>query len=165
MAVTMRKMTQSEFEEVYDWSVKYHAKELVEEIDISEEDAVSETIEELKYMLPDGLDTPDHYLMTIIEEDSGEAVGFVWTLHEEFQERQQSFVCDFAIWEPHRRKGYATEALSLVEKAAAEAGCEESVLFVRDINIAARALYAKCGYEDFREKDYGNFMKKQIGNG
>lgn len=165
MAVIIRTMTQSEFDAVCDWSVKHHAKELVKEIDISEEEAVSETIQELKYMLPDGLDTPDHYLMTIIEESSGEAVGFIWTLHEEFQERQQSFVCDFAIWEPYRRKGYATRVLALVEKAAAEAGCEESVLFVRDTNIAARALYKKCGYADFREKDYGNFMKKQIGNG
>ena len=80
-----------------------------------------------------------------IIDDTGESVGFIWTLQEEFQGKKQSFLCDLAIWESQRRKGYATAALQMAETAAAKAGCCESVLFVRDTNVAARALYEKSG--------------------
>ena len=89
-------------------------------------------------------------------------VGFIWTLYEECDGEKQVFLCDFAIWENFRRKGYGAAALSLAEKNAAKAGCEKIVLFVRDSNIAARALYEKCGYQPLRQKSYGIFMAKPL---
>lgn len=162
MSVTIRKMTGSEFETFYKWSIEHQAAELMEESNMSREDAIRETVEEVSGMLPDGMDTEHNYLMSIIEVDSGETAGFIWTIHEVTDGRRQSFVCDFAIWESKRRKGYAEAALRLAEAAAAEAGCQESVLFVSDSNEAALALYKKCGYQFLRQQGYGKYMKKQL---
>ncbi len=160
MAVTIRSMTEQEFETFRQWSVENHTKELMEEYHLPDEAAAQEAVAELTGMLPQGIHTDHNHLMTILEDT--EAAGFIWTLHEEFQGRKQSFLCDFVIFQAKRRQGYATAALKLVEEAAVEAGCQESVLFVRDDNAAARALYRKCGYQVLRQKDYGKFMVKQI---
>lgn len=162
MGIKIRRMTNSEFENFYQWSIENHAKELMEELLISQEEAIKEAIEEVAQMLPDGLNTQHNHLISIVEEDSGEVAGFIWTIHEETEGRKQSFVCDFAIWESKRRKGYATATLRLVEKAEAEAGCQESVLFVADRNDAAKALYQKCGYQLLRQESYGKYLIKQL---
>ena len=162
MSVKIRKMTNKEFENFCQWSVEDHAKELMEECRMSQAEAIMKAKEEVTQMLPNGLNTEHNYLMTIVEEDSEESAGFIWTIHEETAGKKQSFVCDFAIRELKRRKGYATETLHLVEKNAVEAGCQESVLFVADSNDAARALYEKCGYQILRQAGYGKYMIKQL---
>ena len=162
MSATIRKMTKEEFEDFYAWSVEHHAKELIEELHMSQDEAIKQTIAEVAKMLPDGLNTKHNYLMTIVEEYSKETAGFIWTIHEETEGRKQSFICDFAIWESRRRKGYGAAALRLVENQAAEAGCVESVLFVKDDNTAAKALYRKCGYQVLRQHGYGKYMIKQL---
>lgn len=162
MFVKLRRMTNEEFESFYGWSIEHQAKELMEELHISQEEAISETIKEVAEMLPDGIDTPHNHFMTIVDSDSDENIGFVWTLHEVTEGRKQSFICDFAIWESKRRKRYASAALRLAENQAAEAGCVESVLFVKDNNTAATALYRKCGYQVLRQHRYGKYMIKQL---
>jgi len=160
MTIKIRKMTNREFEFFYSWSVEQHVKELTEGLHKSEKDAIKETLSEVSVMLPDGLDTDHNELMTVTAD--GENVGFIWTVYDEFEGRKQSFVCDFAIWEPKRRKGYGSSALSLAEKNAARAGCSEIVLFVRDTNPAARAFYEKCGYKVLRQEGDGKYMVKRL---
>lgn len=162
MSVMIRKMTDAEYETFYRWSIENHAKELMEELQMSQEEAIRETKKEVAQMLPDGVGTENHFLMSIVETGCEETAGFIWTIHEETNGRKQSFICDFAIWESKRRKGYAAKALYLTEKTAAEAGCRESVLFVSDENRAARALYQKCGYQVLRQERYGKYMVKQL---
>lgn len=162
MAVTIRKMTDREYEGFCRWSMEQQAQELMEECHLSRDEALREAAEELSQMLPDGLHTKDNFLMTILEADSGENVGFLWTIREETAGRKQSFLCDFAIWEAYRRKGYAFAALRLAEAQAAAAGCKESVLFVADRNVPARALYEKCGYRFLRQQGSGCYMIKQL---
>lgn len=162
MAVTIRYMNESDFETFYQWSIAQQAAELVEEYAMSQSEAIKEAEKEFTSMLPDGFHTKHNHLMTIVEEDSGESAGFIWTIHEETNGRKQSFLCDFAIWETKRRRGYASSALRLLEKNALEAGCQESVLFVADRNHAARALYEKCGYQILRQEQYGKYMIKQL---
>lgn len=163
MPVILRTMTSEEFQFFRRWSIAHQAEELAEERHMPQEQAAKEAACELAQMLPDGLNTACNHLMAIEETDLGENVGFLWILHEEYEGRKQSFLCDFAIWEHHRRKGYAAAALQLAEGLAAEAGCEESVLFVADRNIAAETLYRKCGYRFLRQADCGKYMIKQLG--
>lgn len=160
MSVQIRKMTKDEFEIFYQWSVEQNVKELMEELHLSQEEAMKKTTAEVVQMLPEGLDTEHNHLLTIVAGE--ENAGFIWTVHEEFEGRKQNFVCDFAIWESKRRKGYGAAALSLVEKHAADAGCQESVLFVSNENDAAIALYQKCGYHLLRPEGYGKYMVKSL---
>lgn len=160
MPVTLRTMTPGEYEAFYQWSMEQQAQELTEELGLSREEAYKQASKELAEMLPDGLCTEENQLMTILA--NGETAGFIWTLYEESDGQKQAFVCDFAIWENYRRKGYAKTALSLAEQSAAKAGCEKIVLFVRDSNTAAKALYERCGYQTLRQKGYGQFMAKTL---
>ena len=162
MSVNLRQMTEQEFAHFYQWSVAQQTREQMEALGISQEEAESRTIREVQEMLPDGPQTAHNYLMTI-ETDSGENLGFIWTLHEYTDGKKQSFLCDFAIWESKRRHGYGSAALQLAEQKAAQAGCLESVLFVSEDNVAAKALYEKCGYRVLRPQDPGYFMIKQLG--
>lgn len=162
MSILIRKMTEDEFEHFRRISVEDQAKDLTQETGLSLEEAFREAGEEFAGMLPDGMKTADNHLMSVVEKDSGEVVGFVWTLHEETEGRKQSFLCDFVIRESKRRRGYGAEALRLTEKYAAEAGCLESVLFVADRNAPAKALYQKCGYHSLRQESYGEYMIKNL---
>ena len=162
MPVKIRNMSKEEFDIFYQWSIEHNVAELMEERGLSRDTALKETKEEVSQMLPKGLDTEHHHLLSIVETDCEKVVGFLWTIHEETNGRQQCFICDFAIWESERRKGYATKALLLTEITAAEAGCQECVLFVADRNLAAKALYEKLGYKCLRRQDYGSYMIKQL---
>ena len=162
MEIEVRKMDKEEYAVFYKRSFDHHVKELIEEADMTEEEAEKETMEELAGMLPDGLDTEDNYLMTIRRKTDDAQVGFIWTLHEYNDDVKQSFLCDFEIYEQYRRNGYATEALRAMETFAGKAGCRESVLFVADDNAAACALYEKCGYAFLRDMEYGKYLKKTI---
>ena len=162
MSVTLRPMTVHEFESFRQWSTESQAKELMVQLHIAWEAALRKAEGELAEMLPDGLHTEHSHLMTIIEADTEETAGFIWTLYEETAGRKQSFVCDFAIRESKRRNGYGTAALLLAERYAAAAGCIESVLFVSAGNAAARALYEKCGYGILRQSGSGCYMIKQL---
>ena len=128
MSVTIRAMTPDEFRHFYQWSTAQQAAELMEEHHISYEAALQAATKEVDEMLPDGLYTTQNFLMTIMEASCGESAGFLWTLHEYTAGKKQSFLCDFAIWESKRRRGYGAAALYLMEKQAIDAGCQESIL-------------------------------------
>jgi len=162
MAVTVRPMTDQEFEYFYQWSAEQYALELAGEASIPKADALKKALSELSGMLPDGLHTANHQLMTVEETARREAVGFIWTIYEITDGRKQCFICDFAIWEPYRRNGYATAALHLAEAQAARSGCTETVLFVADRNAAAKALYQTCGYRLLRQSGSGAYLIRQI---
>ena len=162
MSVTIRAMTPDEFRHFYQWSIEQQAAELMKEHHISYEAAIQTAAKEVDEMLPDGLHTKHNYLMTIIDAPRGESAGFLWTIHEYAAGKKQSFLCDFAIWESKRRRGYGAAALYLMEKQAIDAGCQESVLFVSDDNTAARALYEKCGYRVLRQSGCGKYMMKPL---
>lgn len=57
---------------------------------------------------------------------------------------------------------YQDLELCMAQLLEAQAGCEESVLFVSNDNAGARALYEKCGYAFLRAHGYGSYMRKQL---
>ena len=83
MPVEIKNMTDAEFEVFSRWSIGHHAEDLVAELRLSPEAALKEARGEFAGILPDDLHTERHRLMTIAEKESGEAVGFIWTIHEE----------------------------------------------------------------------------------
>jgi ribosomal protein S18 acetylase RimI-like enzyme len=50
------------------------------------------------------------------------------------------------IFEPYRRRGYATQALCLLEEGVRKAGLDEIRLYVFGHNTPAWALYERTGY-------------------
>ena len=160
MTVSFRRMTDEEYEVFYRWSVRNQAEELAEELKMSIDRAMAEAEKEIGEMLPQGKDSENSQLMTVQADE--ENVGFIWFLYEETEGRRQCFLCELAIWEKYRRKGYGQSALQFMEEKAGEDGIRECVLFVRNDNQEAVKLYEKCGYHVLREHGYGRYMNKTL---
>lgn len=163
MKVRLRRMSEKEFKEFSEYSTNDYAKDLMEESQITLQEALSQAREELLEMLPEGLDTKDNALMIVEDWSDGRAVGIIWYLFEETNEEKQVFLSDFVIKEEERRKGYATAALVEMELDAQRNGCKESVIYVWKHNLPGIKLYTKCGYITFRDLDDGMYMKKEMG--
>ena len=160
MSVRIRRMTGREYEVFHRWSVDHQAKELVEEMKIPEDRAMAEAEKEIEEMLPQGRNTENSHLMTVMADD--ENVGFIWFLYEETEGKRQCFLCDLAIWEKYRQKGFGQIAVHLMEEKAGKDGLQECMLFVRNDNQEAVKLYEKCGYHVLREHGYGRYMNKTL---
>lgn len=109
------------------------------------EEAPAEARAEYHRLLPQGMQTPDHYLRQIVDDESGERVGLIWYWHD--RRRDRLFLYDVEIDKDHRRRGYAAQALRKLEDEARSLGAEHIGLHVFGHNLAARQLYEKLGYE------------------
>jgi ribosomal protein S18 acetylase RimI-like enzyme len=96
-------------------------------------------------LLPDGPRTPGHRFFRIVSTGSGETVGHVW-LHVDAG-AAKAFVYDITIEPAHRRRRFATGALTWVESIARDAGCATLGLNVFADNPGAMALYHILGFQ------------------
>ena len=143
--VRLRPMTPEEFRAFLDWSVPDYAQANVRAGRWKESDAVDRSRAEYAQLLPQGVDTPDNFLRTIIDEQ-GARVGEVWFALQKQEGWPQLFVYWIGIDERHRRRGYATEVFRIVEGEAKRLGAARVALHVFGDNTAARALYERLGY-------------------
>ncbi len=97
-------------------------------------------------LLPQGLATPGQHLVAVEAQDSGERVGLLWFGVADQGAGPLAYVFDGLIFEPHRRKGYASAALAALEAAAEKAGARQIALQLFGSNEAARALFAERGF-------------------
>lgn len=160
MSVRLEKMSKDAYAHFIQVSFEHHVEELMQEENMSKEEAEIETRKELDEMLPQGMDTADNYLFSV--ECDRRVVGYLWFLTEMNEGVKQAFLCDFQIDEEERGNGYGKAALAEMDKTAQKLECKECVLFVEGINEIAKQLYSKCGYQVLREHNYGYFMKKSI---
>ena len=160
--IIFRKMNEAEFRRYADKDVKGYAQTLIKGRGLDAETALTESEKEFKSMLPDGLYTKDQFLMFILDAQSGTPVGEIWFGYEEEDGKKQVFLAEFLIYEGYRRKGYATSALSEMERIAEADGCAVSALYVWDHNPGAYKLYEKCGYAPVSHGGGGSYMKKRL---
>jgi ribosomal protein S18 acetylase RimI-like enzyme len=98
-------------------------------------------------LLPQGLASPDEFLRSIFDSDSGERVGDLWYSHRGDGGPKQVWIFWIGVDPAHRRHGYATAALRYVETEARRLGCEKVGLHVFAFNTGARTLYEGLGFE------------------
>jgi ribosomal protein S18 acetylase RimI-like enzyme len=95
-------------------------------------------------LLPDGHLTVGHRFLRILSTDSGQEVGGVWFWIDD--ENKQGFLYYIAVLPEHRRRGFASAALTSVERMVRAAGCISLGLNVFSSNDGAIALYRKLGF-------------------
>ena len=139
-------MTELEFEMYLQYNIQAYAQDQAQSGRESEEEGVEEGTQQYHHLLPQGLQTADHSLNMIVSEESGRNIGILWFDQREQMSGQQIFVNDIVIFEEFRRRGYARQAMRLLEKQATELGA--SSIGVRHFgdNESARILYAKLKY-------------------
>lgn len=133
--VNLSQMSGREFERFREYSL-IHFAESWPSADIARQ--------EFEKLLPQGLDTPNQHLLSIVEHET--VVGFLWITAIERNTGREAFVLDLAVFPEYRRQGYAQKALPALEKYTAALGLGTISLSVFDHNTAAKALYKKAGF-------------------
>jgi alanine dehydrogenase len=102
--------------------------------------------QQIRELLPAGVDTPGQELCHIVDSASGERVGHVWTMLQQAPGGREAFVLDLEVAPKRRRRGYAAAALAEVEARARAAGALRVGLHVFGDNPGAFKLYRRSGF-------------------
>jgi len=139
-------MTVSDFESYLDGAVAGYAEEHVRAGNWYPEEALKKARESFDHYLPNGLNTEKQHLYTIVDDETETPVGTLWFGIYDARPQPIAFLLDLVIWEAHRRRGYATQALQALEDKVRAFGLDRIALHVFAHNHAARDLYTKMGY-------------------
>lgn len=156
--VTLRPMTAAEYEAWLAHLIADYAAEKVAAGNWTAEEAPARAAAETNGLLPQGAATPGQHLFSIAAAGEPEAVGVLW--FAALPERKQAFIYDLEIHPPYRRRGFEEQAMRAAEGEVKALGLETIGLHVFGSNHAARALYAKLGYEETNVN-----MAKRLGSG
>jgi len=143
--VRLVPMTESEFEIYLEKAIPEYAADKAGAGDWSEEEALERSRQSYTALLPQGVNTENHYLYRVQLEESGEKIGVIWMKDE--APRQQGFIFDIVLDKAQRGKGYGKQTMLALEKIAQGMGLEALALHVFAYNAPAMKLYEKLGYE------------------
>lgn len=97
-------------------------------------------------LLPQGVNTPHHYIYNLQDNTLGVTVGALWFGDEGEQNQKNAFLYDLIIHPPYQRMGYGSNALKLIERKVKALGLNTLELNVFANNQSAIALYNKAGF-------------------
>lgn len=142
----MVKMTPEEFTAFSKRSALSYANDLAKSQGITVEEARSYASKQLEGFLPDGIKTSGHEFYFIQDAD-GEKVGHLWFgIREQFG-KNSVYIFDLEVYEAHRGKGYAQEALNWLDRWSLNAGFDQIRLNVFGFNVGVQKLYKKMNFE------------------
>ena len=116
---------------------------------------------EFQQMLPNGPQTPNAYLHTILDEQDHK-IGMLWYFVDPTRSRKTAFLIDFFLFPESRRKGYEAQALALFEAEALSLGVERVELQIFSHRTVDVQLYRVNGFLDtsiFFAKDLSRLEK------
>jgi len=146
--IELAPMTAEEYEDYLVGMAPDYAREHVEAGNWPEEGAVDRALKEMREVyLPQGVETENHFLFTLVDPEIGEKVGMLWYGFLERGSRKQAFVYDVIVDEAYRRRGYGSQAFEKMEEMVKATGVNVIALHVFGYNTGARAMYEKLGYE------------------
>ena len=145
--IRLTSMTAADFQAYLEEDTERYAQERVRAGDWHPSEALQKSREEHQQLLPDGLATKNHYLLSIEDEALGSKVGVIWFAIYDRQLQPVAFVYDFSIYEEFQRRGYGRQALLTLEAKVKELGIDKIALHVFAHNHVARALYEDAGFE------------------
>ena len=155
--VRLTPMTQADYALWLKNIVREYAEEHITGGRWTREEALQESAKEIGSLLPDGPNTKDNYLFSVINEH-GEKVGHLWFAVRGSETNRHAFVFDFAVHEPYRRRGYGREAFLALENEVRALGLDNIRLHVFGHNTPARELYKQLGYVETNVN-----MRKDLG--
>lgn len=97
-------------------------------------------------LLPEGLETPGHYLCEILESPAGPGVGDLWFEVSRVPDSQFAYLYDLYIERSSRDRRHAKAALALLEARCRKLGARSLGLHVFAHNTTAQALYTSLGF-------------------
>ena len=138
-------MTQPEYDAFLKRLVPEYAADNVRAGYWAESEALEKSRQAIESLLPEGLQTKDHYLYSLYDGDR--AVGMIWLKANMDRPVKNGFIFDVYIDEQQRGKGYGKQLMLLVEEKARELDLKSIGLHVFAYNEVARKLYENVGYK------------------
>jgi ribosomal protein S18 acetylase RimI-like enzyme len=138
-------MTQPEYEAFLERLIPDYAADNVRAGYWDESEALEKSRQETERLLPQGLQSENHYLFTLY--DGEQAVGIIWMKANVDRPVKSGFIFDVEIREEFRGKGYGKQIMLLIEEKARELGLKSIGLHVFGYNTVAKNLYERVGYE------------------
>jgi GNAT superfamily N-acetyltransferase len=102
---------------------------------------------EFQQMLPQGPQTPNAHLRTILDENDRK-VGMLWYFVDVNRSRKTAFLIDFFVFPEARRKGYEAQAFELFENEARDLEVERVELQIFTHKNDDLLLYRENGYQE-----------------
>ena len=150
--VKLIPMEQADFEAYLEEDIQRYAQAHVEAGNWEPSQALEKPRTEHQQLLPDGLESKNQYLFSIIDA-SDQKLGILWVNIE----NGRAFIYDFRIDEAQRGKGYGKQALMALDEKLKSMNVESVSLHVFGDNFIAQELYKKMGFQIT-----GIHMKKRL---
>ena len=145
VSVRLSPMSPAQFVVYRDLAEETYAQDICASGAMPEPEAREKAEIDFAQLLPDGLDTKDHYFWTAREGDA--EVGMVWLGITQKSDGLHAFGYDFMVPEHLRRSGYGRAIMVAAEKLCKERGVISVGLSVFGFNAGAQALYEQMGFE------------------
>lgn len=142
----LRPMTASEFHAYRARAIDGYARDLIASGQNGAADAPVRAQACFDMLLPDGLRTAGQTLVSLVDDESGSAIGDLWYAVVTEGPNRTLFIYDLEIAPARRRHGWASRALDALDAEARRHGIAEIGLSVFNHNAAARALYRARGF-------------------
>jgi ribosomal protein S18 acetylase RimI-like enzyme len=140
--IQLKPMPEADFKAYLEVLIPDYAQENVKSGRWTAEEALAASRAEIDKLLPDGLATENQYIFNIVADEETQPVGILWFAVD----KGKAFVYDIVTYDAFRRRGYATQALLIMEDKARQMGLNTISLHVFGNNHAARVLYQKLGF-------------------
>jgi RimJ/RimL family protein N-acetyltransferase len=108
--------------------------------------ATERATEAYRELLPHGLQTPEHHLLTVTDMVSGEPVGMIWFHCQTSADWTEAYIYNLEIEAPYQGRGLGKAAMAAVEGLMRDMGIQRIGLHVFGFNHRARHLYERSGY-------------------
>lgn len=145
--ITLKKMTQTAFEQFERHAIADYQKQKMIAEHLSEDTAATLSRTSHEELLKNGLETPNHFLFSVIESASNNNIGYVWFGLQEIGKHKRVYIYNLTLDEAHRGKGYGSQLMALIEKAAKELDAHDLKLHVFSHNKVAQNLYKKMSFQ------------------
>ncbi|SFD40565.1 Protein N-acetyltransferase, RimJ/RimL family [Lentibacillus persicus] len=145
MTITFQPMDEEQFNAYYATKLHAYAREHVKAGNWDKGEALEKAEKQFKLLLPEGVETEDHHLFIIKNDD--ESIGTIWLYVKQTGQDKQAFIYDVELDENQRGKGYGTRTMAALEEYAKSQSISRIGLHVFAHNERALKLYQKMGYE------------------
>ena len=145
--VALARIEQRDFEEFLEKAIHDYAQEKIISGNWMADEALEKSRAEFMSLLPDGLQTKDQFVYSVLDEDTNLSIGVLWVQVKMGEFHRKAFICDFVIQPEFRGNGFGKQALQALDKKLKEMGVTSVSLHVFAHNTNAIALYEKAGYK------------------
>lgn len=94
-------------------------------------------------LLPNGLETPNNFLYSILNDS--EIIGYIW-FGTDNENSSIAFIFDFEIYKAYQNRGFGSKTLDLVSRETKNMGYTSLGLHVFGNNSRAIHVYQKSGF-------------------